>query len=205
MDYQSGINPDLCLCPTSKKNNSALSVCCFHHCVQAKWLVGFLFKGRRLMEEECVFSWLKLLFQQLELLGMWEDHWGRLLSTVVCLSPPLLRAWLAAELTDCLDGWLPLSLDSHCRLTYTLWASPRLRKREERSCCSGFWKVGSWGFSLFLVWSTARWEQRRYLTPSPPALTTDHLHCAASMTLHAWLVSGFGFILVWTLCLTQGE
>lgn len=66
----------------------------------------------------------------------------------------------------------------------------------------------------FCFYWTIKWEQRTALSPPPPlslslslspALTTDS-HCwAASMTLHTWMVNGLGFILVWTLCLTQGE
>ncbi|XP_038137954.1 uncharacterized protein LOC119781533 [Cyprinodon tularosa] len=35
------------------------------------------------------------------------------------------------------------------------------------------------------------------------AQITDPYPCAASMTLHTWLVYGFGIILVWMLCSTQ--
>lgn len=203
----------MCLAQLEKDHTHCYTVCFHLFNKRRRWLFLFLFFSQEVRWKIFFFPspWSNLCFYQFLLLRNVRRPLRKtfiyLVPSLVYLPPPRLFAWLAAELTDCLDGWLPLSLDSHWQFTHTLrelrwgWGGER-----RQSGCSGFGKWDSLlGFSLCLFRWTIRWEQGNSLGLSPPALTTDLHYCAASMTLHTWLVYGLGFILVWTLCLTQGE
>lgn len=142
-----------------------------------------------------------------------QDTRRSLREALVCLAnsfnhPPLLClfAWLAAELTW-LPGWLAPFLTGLSLAVRSHAARASLRQGwRETAGLLRVWKVGSLlDFSLCLVWWSIRWEQGKSVPTCPSAQTTDCHYCAASMTLHTWLVYGFGFILVWTLCFARGR
>lgn len=142
-----------------------------------------------------------------------QDTRRSLREALVCLANsfnhlPLLRlfAWLAAELTW-LPGWLAPFLTGLSLAVRSHAARASLRQGwRETAGLLRVWKVGSLlDFSLCLVWWSIRWEQGKSVPTCPSAQTTDCHYCAASMTLHTWLVYGFGFILVWTLCFARGR
>lgn len=210
MDYQSGINPDWCVCPQLDLTHHTV---CFHRSNETEGgSLGFLFPtGGEMRDLFSSHSAIKPLIPpdspSQDVRRPLRETFSYLVPLLIYLPPPRLFAWLAAELTDCLDAWLPLSLDSHWQFTHTLRELHWDCVGERQLGCSGFWKSGNLCLISLSVcfWWTIRWEQRTSLDLSPPALTTDHHYCAASMTLHTWLVYGFGFIMAVILCFTQGK
>ena len=126
-----------------------------------------------------------------------------LVPSLIYLPPPRLSAWLAAELTDCLDGWLPLSLDAH--FTHTLRELRWGWSGERQSSLLRLWGSGIslLNFSPFLFWWIIRWEQRNksgslaLLQHWPLTITT--VCCIHDFTylagVRAWIYLGLGTLL----------
>lgn len=198
MDYQSGINPDWCACPNWKRTTlvASLFICVlisFFRSWHEKWNVSFfLFALKPLLPPASPSQDVRRSLREAFIHSV---------HSLKYLPPLRLFAWLAAELTW-LPGWLAPFLTG---LSHAAWAPLRQGWRETAGLLS-VWKVGSLrDFPLCLVWWTIRWEQGKSVATCHSAQTIDCHYCAASMTLHTWLVYGFGFILVWTLCFARGR
>lgn len=139
-----------------------------------------------------------------------------LVPSPIFLPPPSLcltgccAHWLPAWMFDSLSHWTLAGAP----LTLCTSVAEAGAERSETVGLLGLWEVRSVSeiSPSFCFYWTIKWEQRTALSLSFSSSSlslscTDHWLSllAASMTLLTWMVNGLGFILVWTLCLTQGE
>ena len=144
MDYQSGINPDWCVRPNWKRDTITCYTGCCHLCGERRWLSSiYLFSLSDMRGQDCfddqttgptVFTYSGREETTEEDIHLFSPF------THLSSSPSPLSAWLAAELTDCLDGWLPLSLDAH--FTHTLSELRWGWGGERQSGLLGLWGSG---------------------------------------------------------------
>lgn len=184
MDCQLGLNPDWCACPSWKKTTICALLFVFH-------FYPFL---------KCFSPSYEVTKWRREFVLFFFRRPGFHLHHKKSLTVPSSSS-LSLCLTGCWADWLVGSL-SHWSLTTgssSAWAS--LRQRQTLGLLKA-WRAQHFSFSIRFG-EKIKCNQRKSL--SPQAQTTDHPSCAASMTLSTWPGYGFGFILIWMFCLTQGE
>lgn len=162
----------MCL-PQLEKDHAHCYTVCFHLCDERTWVFEGFFSSRGDMREERTQDVRRPL----------RKTFIYLVPSLIYLPPPRLFAWLAAELTDCLDGWLPLSLDSHWHFTHTLRELHWGWGGERQSGCSGFGKWDLCWISLSVCFGGLLDESRGNLWLS----LLQHWPLTITTVLHPWL------------------